>query len=119
MLFNLMIISVNLHDMKYLEKNLKIVIEVICSDESQHENILKKIKEDKKLIRMLQSKSFSSNTIIEIINKIMSLDNVDLNPNMCQLCLSTMSGLQTIEYTNNNSSIEYMLKEYMKKCVAI
>ena len=121
MLFNLMIISVNLHDMKYLEKNLKIVIEVICSDESQHENILKKIKEDKKLIRMLQSQSkcFSSNILIEIINKIMSLDNVDLNPNMCQLCLSTMSGLQTIEYTNNNSSIEYMLKEYMKKCVAI
>jgi hypothetical protein len=94
---------------------------VICSDESQHENILKKIKEDKKLIRMLQSQSkcFSSNILIEIINKIMSLDNVDLNPNMCQLCLSTMSGLQTIEYTNNNSSIEYMLKEYMKKCVAI
>lgn len=118
-LFDVMIISIKLTDVKYLKKNLKNVIEMICSDESQHENILKKVKEDKKFIRMLQSKYFSSNILIKIINKIMSLDNVDLNSNMCQLMLSTMSGLQTIEYTNNNNSIEYMLKEYMKKCVAI
>ena len=90
-----------------------------CENKNQHEAIFNQVKEDKQLEQMIRSCNYSADTIIKIINKIMSLEDVDLVPNICQLILSTMSGLQTIEYTNNNKSLNTLIKVYMNKSVMI
>lgn len=118
-LFDLMFLSLNSQDIKYFYKILKITIKMCCANKSQHEVIVKLLKEDKQLEQMIRFNDFSANMIIKVINRIMSLENVDLFPNVCQLLLSTMSGLQTIEYTNNNKSLNTLVRVYMNKSIMV
>ena len=118
-LFDLMFLSFKSEDIKYFYKILKISIKMCCENKNQHEAIFNQVKEDKQLEQMIRSCNYSANAIIKIINKIMSLEDVDLVSNICQLILSTMSGLQTIEYTNNNKSLNTLIKVYMNKSVMI
>ena len=43
----------------------------------------------------------------------MSLEHVELKSSVCELFLSTMSGLQTIEYVNNNMNLADLTKTFM------
>jgi len=118
-LFNLLFLSLKSQDIKYFYKILKITIKMCCSNKNQHESIFKQVKEDKKLEQMIRYCDFSANMIIKVTNKIMSLENIDLVPYICQLLLSTMSGLQTIEHTNNNKSLNTLVRIYMDKSVVM
>lgn len=118
-LFDLMFLSLKADDIKYFYHILKISIQLCCANKSQHEVIFNQLKEDKKLEQIIRCCDYSANMIIKVINKIMSLENIDLIPSLCQLLLSTMSGLQTIEYTNNNKSLNTIVKVYMDKSITI
>ena len=120
-LFDLMFLSLNSEvKIKHFYKILKISIKMCCCEsKSKHEATFDQIKEDKQFEQMIRYNDFSPNMIIKIVNKIMSLENVDLIPNVCELLLSTMSGLQTIEYTNNNKSLCTLVRRYMNKSIMV
>jgi predicted unusual protein kinase regulating ubiquinone biosynthesis (AarF/ABC1/UbiB family) len=118
-LFNLLFLSFKKNDIRIFYKILKILIRRNCTKKNQYDMIFKIIKEDKVLEDVIRHDDYSANMIIKVINKLMSLENVEVVPDMCQLFLSVMSGLQTIEYTNNNKSLELLLKTYMNKCITI
>lgn len=96
---------------------LKVTIRCVCSDKNQHEIIYEQVKQDKELEALIRYNDYSTNMIIKIINKIMSLENVELKTNMCELFLSAMSGLQTVEYVNNNMNLTDLTKTFMNKSV--
>lgn len=98
---------------------LKISIQFICSDKNQHKIIFEKLIQDKELEYLIRCVNYSANTIIKIINKIMSLENVELKSSVCQIILSTMSGLQTIEYVNNNMNLTDLTKSFINKSIRI
>lgn len=118
-LFDLLFLILNTDDINSYYKILKITIKMCCENKSKHEAIFNEIKEYKQLEQIIRHNDFSANMIIKIINKIMSLENVDLIPNVCELILSTMSGLQTIEYTNNTNSLSTLVRRYMNKSIMI
>ena len=96
---------------------LKISIRFVCSDKNQHERIYEQVSQDKELESLIRYNDYSTNMIIKIINKIMSLENVELKTNVCKLFLSSMSGLQTIEYVNNNMNMSNLTKTFMSKSI--
>lgn len=98
---------------------LKISVQFICSDKNQHKTILEKLTQDKELEYLIRCVNYSANTLIKIINKIMSLENVELKSSVCQIMLSTMSGLQTIEYVNNNMNLTDLTKSFINKSIRI
>ena len=67
----------------------------------------------KELEAIIRYCDYSANVLIKIINKIMSLEHVELKSSVCELFLSTMSGLQTIEYVNNNMNLADLTKTFM------
>lgn len=117
-----MVISLNTgndsDDNKIFCKLMKTCIRIVCSDERQHKCIYENIKNDKELLDATRAK-FSANLLIIIINKIMTLQNVDLKPNMCQLILTTMSGLHTIEYVNDNMSLQCIMHSFINRSIKI
>lgn len=116
-LFDIVFLSFEVKDIKILNQILKNIIRLICSNESQHKTIFNIMKEDEKLINKMQCSNFSANMLIKLINKIMSLENIEIDSDLCRLLLSTMSCLQTVEYVNNNISLKKMMRLYMSKCV--
>lgn len=120
-LFDLLFLCLK-NDLKNYYKILKIVIKMCCRNKSQHENMYKQFTQNaeyKQVEQVIRYSDFSANAIIKITNMIMSVDNIELVPYICQLLLSTMSGLQTIEYTNNNKSLNTLIKTYMNKSITI
>ena len=117
-----MVISLNTgndsDDNKIFCKLMKTCIRIVCSDERQHKCIYENIKNDKELLDVTRAK-FSANLLISVINKIMTLQNVDLKPNMCQLILTTMSGLHTIEYVNDNMSLQCIMHSFINRSIKI
>ena len=62
----------------------------------------------------------SAIVLVDIIKIIMSIENVELNHDICNLFLIAMSGLQTIEAgvkhdDHDKSSLTYVLESYIKK----
>ena len=49
----------------------------------------------------------------------MSLKNMEVNTDSCNLFLSTMSGLNTIEYVNDKHNLEQLLKSYMNRSIKL
>ena len=47
----------------------------------------------------------------------MSDENLALHQEVCRLLLATMSGLQTIEYVNENKSLGLLIKSYMQRSI--
>lgn len=117
-LFDLMFLSLDSCNSKKFYNILKLAIGMNCSNKSQHKFVFNLLKEDNAVIE-LSRHDFSSNMLIKVINKITSLDNIDLVPDACKLFLSTMSGLQTVEYTNNNKNLNALLRVYINKSIMI
>jgi len=104
---------------KKFYKLMKTVIRLICSNESHHTLIYENLKNDKELLNAMYIKQFSATFIIAVINKIMSLQNIELRPKICQLFLTTMSGLHTIEYVNDNMSLECLMHSFINRSIKI
>jgi predicted unusual protein kinase regulating ubiquinone biosynthesis (AarF/ABC1/UbiB family) len=96
---------------------LKVSIRFICSDKNQHETIYEQLNQDKEFEALIRYNDYSANMLIKIINKIMSLENVELKSNVCELFLSAMSGLQTVEYVNNNMNLTDLTKTFMNRSI--
>ena len=114
-LFDIMFLCLNSDKIKNLYTILKISIRFVCSSKDQHESIFEIMKQDDEFESMIRCNDWSGNLLIKLINKLMSLENVDLKPKICQLFLSTMSGLETIERTNNNKSLAILTKSFINK----
>ena len=114
-LFDIMFLSLskNNNNVNAFYNILKISIHLICSDKNQHQTICEKLTQDKELEAIIRYCDYSANVLIKIINKIMSLEHVELKSSVCELFLSTMSGLQTIEYVNNNMNLADLTKTFM------
>ena len=98
---------------------LKILIKMICVNEKKHEEIFIKLKNDHELVDIFFISKFSGNILVTTLNKIISLDGVELNVYMCNLILSLMSSLQTIDngmslIDGDNKSLFTILKSYIK-----
>jgi predicted unusual protein kinase regulating ubiquinone biosynthesis (AarF/ABC1/UbiB family) len=119
-LFDIMFLSLSQNaNVNAFYNILKTSIQFICSDKNQHKTIFEKLIQDKDLEYLIRSENYSANTLIKIINKIMSLENVELKSSVCQIMLSTMSGLQTIEYVNNNMNLTDLTKSFINKSIRI
>lgn len=98
---------------------LKISIKLVCVNEKKHEEIFIKLKNDDELVNIFFISKFSANILVTTLNKIISLDGVELNVYMCNLILSVMSSLQTIDngmslIDGDNKSLFTILKSYIK-----
>ena len=118
-LFDIIFLSLKSNQVKNFYSILKITIRLICLDERQHEIIFETLRKDKELESVVRSNDFSANAIVKIINKIMSLDNIKIKQTVYKLLLSSMSGLQTIEYANDNKPLTTLTRVYMDKSIQI
>lgn len=118
-LFDIMFLSLKSSNIKNFYSILNITIRLICSDERQHEIIFEILRNDKEIEFIVRCNDFSANTIIKIINKIMSLENIEIKQTVYKLLLSSMSGLQTIEYANDNKPLTTLTRVYMDKSIQI
>ncbi len=118
-LFDIMFLYLKSKHIKNFYSILKITIRLICLDEREHEIIFETLRKDKELEFIVRSNDFSANAIVTVINKIMSLDNIKLKQTVYNLLLSSMSGLQTIEYTNDNKPLTTLTRVYMDKSIQI
>ena len=112
-LFNMLFLSLNPANNKSL---LRTIIRYICLDPYSHDAIYKKVLNDNEVMELISS-DFSANLIIKVINKIMSDESLGLHKDVCRLFLSTMSGLQTVEYVNGNKSLDYLIKSYIQRSI--
>jgi len=119
-LFDMMFLSLKTdNNMKNFYSILNIIIRLICSNQSQHEKIFENLRQDKEF-NFILSNIFSSNGgIVKIINRIISLENIEINQNAYKLMLSSVSGLQTIEYANDNKPLTMLTRVYMDKSIHI
>ena len=118
-LFDIMFLSLKSNHIKNFYSILKITIRLICFDERQHKIIFETLRQDKEFESVVRSNNFSANAIVKIINKIMSLENIEIKQTVYNLLLSSMSGLQTIEYTNDNKPLTILTRVYMDKSIQI
>ena len=118
-LFDIMFLTTtnNNNNINTFYKILKVSIRFICSDKNQHETIYEQLNQDKEFEALIRYNDYSANMLIKIINKIMSLENVELKSNVCELFLSAMSGLQTVEYVNNNMNLTDLTKTFMNRSI--
>ena len=118
-LFDIMFLTTtnNNNNLNTFYNILKVSIRFICSDKNQHEIIYEQLNQDKELEVLIRYNDYSANMLIKIINKIMSLENVELKSNVCELFLSAMSGLQTVEYVNNNMNLTDLTKTFMNRSI--
>jgi hypothetical protein len=91
---------------------------MICPVKGEHEAILNDIKHDKDIL-VLQKNDFSANTILACLKKVTSLENISLDSNICSLIFCVMSGLQTVEYVNDNKSLLFLTKSYINRSIKI
>jgi predicted unusual protein kinase regulating ubiquinone biosynthesis (AarF/ABC1/UbiB family) len=118
-LFDILFLNANKKKVKFLLHAIKIFINMICVNEKKHEEIFIKLKNDDELINLFLNSKFSGNALVMTLNKIISMDGVQLNVRMCNLFLAVMSSLQTIDngmslIDNNNKSLSTILKSYIK-----
>ena len=121
-LFDIMFLSLsttnnNNNNLNTFYNILKVSIRFICSDKNQHKRIYEQLNQDKELEALIRHNDYSANLLIKIINKIMSLENVELKSNVCELFLSTMSGLQTMEYVNNKMNLTDLTKSFTNRSI--
>ena len=118
-LFDIMFLTTtnNNNNINTFYKILQVSIRFICSDKNQHETIYEQLNQDKEFEALIRYNDYSANMLIKIINKIMSLENVELKSNVCELFLSAMSGLQTVEYVNNNMNLTDLTKTFMNRSI--
>jgi tRNA A-37 threonylcarbamoyl transferase component Bud32 len=112
-LFNILFLSLNLKNNKKL---LRTIVRFICSDVNAYDENYKKLLNCKEMIEILSS-NFTSNLIIKIINIVLSDEKIELRKDVCRFLLATMSGLQTIEYVNNNKSLSFLTNSYMQRSI--
>ena len=118
-LFDIMFLSLKSDQVKNFYSILKIAIRLICSDERQHKIIFETSIQDKEFESLIRSNDFSANAIVKIINKIVSLENIEFKHTVYKLVLSSMSGLQTIEYANDNKPLTILTRVYMDKSIQL
>ena len=117
-LFDIMFLSLK-SDQKNFYSILKIVIRLICFDERQYKIIFETLNQDKEIEYILRFCDFSANRIVKIINKIVSLENIEVKHTVYKLFLSSMSGLQTIEYANDKNPLTILTRVYMDKSIQL
>jgi predicted unusual protein kinase regulating ubiquinone biosynthesis (AarF/ABC1/UbiB family) len=114
-LFNIIFAAI---DSNKIDTLLKLMIRMICPVKGEHEAILNDIKHDKDIL-VLQKNDFSANTILACLKKVTSLENISLDSNICSLIFCVMSGLQTVEYVNDNKSLLFLTKSYINRSIKI
>lgn len=119
-LFDMMFLSFKSENIKNFYTILKIIIRFICCDKSEHKSILKVLKNDKDIeVIVRYNNNISANLIVKILNKVMSLENIEVKQTAYTLLLSAMSGLQTIEYVNDNKPLTIITRVYMDESIKI
>jgi predicted unusual protein kinase regulating ubiquinone biosynthesis (AarF/ABC1/UbiB family) len=118
-LFDIVFLSLKTQDIKNFYAILKLTIRFICYHERDYKKIFEMFKQDKDLEYMARFTDFSSNGLLKIINKIMSLECIEVKQHAYTLVLSSMSGLQTIEYVNDNKSLTILTRVYMDNSIHI
>ena len=118
-LFDILFLNLNKKEIKYLLKGIKLFIRMICVDEKQHEEIFIKIKNDDELIDLFLISKFTGSVLVTVLNKIISMDGVELNVYMCNLMLAAVSSLQTMDncmslINNDNKSLSTFIKLYLE-----
>jgi predicted unusual protein kinase regulating ubiquinone biosynthesis (AarF/ABC1/UbiB family) len=114
-LFNIIFAAI---DSNKIDTLLKLMIRMVCPVRGEHEAILNVLKDDKDIL-VLQKNDFSANTILACLKKVTSLENISLDSNICSLIFCLMSGLQTVEYVNDNKSLQFLTKAYINRSIKL
>ena len=118
-LFDIVFLSLKAgHNIKNFYAMLKLTIRFVCYHKRQYKQIFETLKKDKEF-EYVRFTDFSSNGLLKLINKIMSLEDIEVKQSAYTLFLSSMSGLQTIEYVNDNKSLATLTRVYMDKSIHI
>jgi ubiquinone biosynthesis protein len=112
-LFDVLFLCLNF---KHKKKLLRTIIRFLCLNANTHDEIYKKLINDKEVNDMI-SVEFTANLIIKLINKIMSQEYIGVQKDVCNLMLASMSGIQTIEYVNDNKSLDFLVHSYIQRSV--
>lgn len=119
-MFDILFLNKNKKQINNACKAIKIFIKLFCLNTNKHEEIFKNVSNNPDFRDLILNSKLSANVLIGIIKTIMSLENVELNHDICNLFLIAMSGLQTIEAGvkhdhHDKSSLTYVLESYIKK----
>lgn len=119
-LFDIFFLNLNKKKIKYLFYAIKIFITMVCRDDKKIEEIFKKIKSDNELIKMFYNSNFSGNVFLITLNKILSFDNIEIDIEMSNLILSSLSTLQMLSNCVKNvdgqdETLTSFLKSYIKE----
>lgn len=118
-LFNMLFLCLNLKKKKYFLRAMIRFLSFNDICDANYKKLLKELLKDNEINELL-SYNFTANAIIKLINKLMSLMSylgLELKKDVCRLVLATMSGLQTIEYVNDNKSLDCLIHSYMKRSI--
>ena len=118
-LFDIVFLSLKTQDIKNFYAMLKLTIRFVCYNERQYIQIFEMLKQDKEFECVARFSDFSSNALLKLINKIMSLEDIEVKQTAYTLFLSAMSGLQTIECVNDNKPLTALTRVYMDKSIHI
>jgi predicted unusual protein kinase regulating ubiquinone biosynthesis (AarF/ABC1/UbiB family) len=118
-LFDIVFLSLKSQDIKNFYAILKLTIRFVCYHERQHIQIFEMFKKDKEFECVARFSNFSSNALLKLINKIMSLEDIEVKQTAYTLFLSVMSGLQTIEFVNDNKPLTVLTRVYMDNSIQV
>ena len=101
-------------------KIVKKCIKLCCRDEDVYDLVYTKIINDLQFMEMFKE-GFSVNRLAIVIKKLISIqDNtVVLKSKICQLFLSTLSGIQTIEFVNDGFTLQSLVRSFINRSVDI
>lgn len=117
-LFDILFLNLNKKKIKYLFHAIKIFITMVCRDDKKIEEIFKKIKSDNELIKMFYNSNFSGNVFLITWNKLLSFDNIEIDIEMSNLILSSLSTLQLVNSCIKNVDGEdETLTSFLKSCI--
>ena len=118
-LFDIVFLSLKSQDVKNFYAMLKLTIRFICYHERDYKKIFEMLKQDKEFECVARFNDFSSNALLRLINKIMSLEDIEVKQSAYTLFLSVMSGLQTIEFVNDNKPLTVLTRVYMDNSIQV
>lgn len=121
--FMFMLASLDPSEKSFHKTSCKIVkkcIQLCCRDQDVYDLVYTKIVSDLQFMEMFKE-SFSVNRVMIVIKKLMSMQDktIVLKSKICQLFLSTLSGIQTMEFVNHGCTLQSLVRSFINRSIEI
>jgi tRNA A-37 threonylcarbamoyl transferase component Bud32 len=122
-LFDILLISLELNNKSNNTNCIKLlirkIIKFIYSDQKMNVTYYNKLINDHEFVRQVSvvCSDFSGESLVKVINMLTLSNDTGLEKHAYMLILSFMSGIQTVEYVNENKSLKDLVTSYIRRNV--